>query len=123
MPEVLGNFNPTEAVVYADDPVAAQLAANADDGDTGAQAGERESQDPQLQDRKVADESMIRRKARRSSEPPAPAQKPAEPAKPERRGLVKRSWALIQLPSFSPSPLLLIYGTLLRSTTQRILHR
>jgi penicillin-binding protein 2 len=90
MPEVLGNFNPTEAVVYADDPVSAQLAANADDGDTGAQAGERESQDPQLQDRKVADESMIRRKAKRSSEPSAPAQKPAEPAKPERRGLFGR---------------------------------
>jgi penicillin-binding protein 2 len=92
MPEVLGNFNPTEAVVYADDPVAAQLAASADDGDTGAQAGERESQDTQVQDRKVADESMIRKKAKRSSESQraAPAQAPAEPEKPQRKTLFGR---------------------------------
>jgi penicillin-binding protein 2 len=92
MPEVLGNFNPTEAVVYADDPVAAQSAASADDGDTGAQAGERESQDTQVQDRKVADESMIRKKAKRSSESQrvAPAQAPAEPEKPQRKTLFGR---------------------------------
>lgn len=96
--EVEGNFKPTEAVAYADDPLAGKIIV--EDGDTGAQAGERESEDVKVQDRNVADESMIRRKIKKSSASDAPRAVPVQPAaratpdktKPstERRGVFQR---------------------------------
>lgn len=93
-PEAEGSFHPIDSVSYSDDPVAGKIVASSDDNDTGAQAGERESQDMQLQDRSVADEAMIRREAR-AAERQAPRAVPAQPAakpavEPERRGLLRR---------------------------------
>lgn len=96
MTEVQGDFRPTEAVVFADDPLAGKIAAAVEDGDTGAQAGERESQDMAVQDRAVADESMIRRKRSSGGDAPRavpvqPAAQPApKPSSSERRGVFQR---------------------------------
>ncbi len=97
MPEVEGNFTPTESVTYTDDPLAGKIIASVEDGDTGAQAEERESQDIKVQDRAVAEEAMIRkqRKTVRSDPPrakpaqPAAHSPPQEPVK-ERRGVLQR---------------------------------
>jgi penicillin-binding protein 2 len=99
--EVKGNFNPVEKTTYPDDPLGAAIAAAAADGDTGEQAGERESTDTKIQEKKVADEAMIKRKRRQSEEPstrsPQPRQsqpepEPQTPAAPavERPGLIQR---------------------------------
>ncbi|MBL9146045.1 MAG: penicillin-binding protein 2 [Verrucomicrobiaceae bacterium] len=90
--EVEGSFQPIESVVYQDDAAMAKVASLGDDNDTGAQAGERESQDVTVQDRKVADESMIRRERRAAESQRESAPQPASQPQPqpERRGLLRK---------------------------------
>ena len=91
--ETEGHFHPIDMVAYSDDPLAGKI--NVEDGDTGAQAGERQSDEVEELTRKVAEDSMIRRRRAAQEEQeeqpaPQPAARPALEPEPERKGLLRR---------------------------------